>query len=199
MKRIFLTWFTVFCTAAFPQAAAAKPDLGKVWSAETIVLRLAEASAGLSDPGSDLEKKYFVTTESKSADPPKDSIRWCECVLVRQLAKVALPDDLRKESNLYWGELEWKSSKSELAAVVGLASSSIYLVGDDELENQFWIFELYGSNGELGYIGVAHDCGSGMFQYHPNTKFALLAHRDLLEKLAHLAREVPSQSAKEKK
>jgi hypothetical protein len=199
MKRNLLTWFTVFCAAVLPLVAAAKPDLGKVWSAETIVLRLAEVSAGLSNPGSDLEEKYFVTAASKSTGLPKDSIRWCECVLVRKLAMVALPDELRKESNLYWGDLEWKRSKGEIGGVVGLASSSIYLVGDDELENQFWIFELYGSNGEWGCIGVAHDCGSGMFQYHPNTKFALLAHRDLLEKLARQAKKAPAPGGKEKK
>lgn len=199
MKCDSLRWLIVLCIGLVPQIAKAKPDLGKIWFAESIVLRLAEVAPILSDPGSDLDKKFFISNDAKKTDEPrKDSVRWCECVLVRKLEKVVLPDALQKES-LSWGALEWADSKAGLSGVVGLAASSIFVVGDDELQNQFWIFELYGSKGELGYIGVAHDCGFGMFQYHPNTRFALLANAALASKLAQIANEDGSSRTKLKK
>lgn len=183
MNRIARAGIILLCTATFSQGTFAKPDLGKIWATKTIWLRLAVAGPARGEPVRVLADKYFVPSAKDKPAEGEKITKWPECMLLKKLDRIVLTAEHKKLS-LGWDSRQWTVRKDGIEGLVGIAPTFVFIVGDDEEENQFWIFELYGEKGELSFMSVAHDCGGGMFQQHPQTKFAPLVNAELTWELA---------------
>lgn len=170
--------------------AFAEPDLSKVWATRWVGLRMPVVQRGMASPSTDLDEKYLNPKASPPADQNNDAVYWTGAMLLQTGdKKVELPKPLQRKETLDFPSMTWTEDKETLRGVVGLAASRTFVAADDESENEFWILEIYGDEkGAVAYLSVGYHCGADLYQQRMDTRFALVAHAELLKTLLALTK-----------